>query len=129
MNQAAGLVKSTFVRPLAMPAWLFPALKAVLPHVGTILSAAAPVFTKKSANAAPNQTSMLQQQVTELQAAVAKNDTHIKDLAMQMRTTLEALEQGAVLAERRYQRLLTMCLATAVVAAVSMGLVVIMLFR
>jgi Flp pilus assembly protein TadB len=112
-----------------MPAWLFPALKAVLPHVGTILSAAAPVFTKKSADAAPNQTSMLQQQVTELQAAVAKNDTHIKDLAMQMRTTLEALEQGAALAEHRYQRLLTMCLATGVVAAVSLALVVILLLQ
>lgn len=112
-----------------MPAWLLPALKAVLPHVGTILSAAAPVFTKKSDDAPGNQTSMLQQQVTELQAAVAKNDTHIKDLAMQMRTTLEALEQGAALAERRYERLLTMCLTTAVVAAVSLGLVLILLFR
>ena len=112
-----------------MPAWLFPALKAVLPHVGTILSAAAPVFTKKSADASANQNSMLQQQVTELQAAAARNDTHIKDLAMQMRTTLEALEQGAALAERRYQRLLTICLATTVVAVVSMGLALIMLFR
>ncbi|MDH4080733.1 MAG: hypothetical protein OEU68_13045 [Nitrospira sp.] len=112
-----------------MPAWLYPALKAVLPHVGTILSAAAPVFTKKSADAAPNQPSMLQQQVTELQAAVAKNDTHIKDLAMQMRTTLEALEQGAALAERRYQRLLTMCLTSSVVAAVSLGLVLVLLLR
>jgi hypothetical protein len=112
-----------------MPAWVFPALKAVLPHVGTILSAAAPVFTKKSADAAANQTSMLQQQVTELQAAAARNDTHIKDLAMQMRTTLEALEQGAALAERRYQRILTMCIATTVVAAVSMGLALILLLR
>jgi len=112
-----------------MPAWLLPALKAVLPHVGTILSAAAPVFTKKSADAPANQTSMLQQQVTELQAAAARNDTHIKDLAMQMRTTLEALEQGAALAERRYQRILTMCIATTVVAAVSLGLVLILLLR
>jgi hypothetical protein len=112
-----------------MPAWLLPALKAVLPHVGTILSAAAPVFTKKSADAAANQPSMLQQQVTELQAAAARNDTHIKDLAMQMRTTLEALEQGAALAERRYQRLLTMCLATAGLAVVSMGLALLLLLR
>ncbi len=112
-----------------MPAWLFPVLKAVLPHVGSILSAAAPVFTKKGPDAAANQPLMLQQQVTELQAAVVRNDTHIKDLAMQMRTTLEALEQGAALAERRYQRILTMCLWTAVVAAVSMGLVLILLLR
>ncbi len=112
-----------------MPSWILPALKAALPHVGTILSAAAPVFTKKSADAAANQPSMLQQQVTELQAAVARNDTHIKDLAMQMRTTLEVLEQGAALAERRYQRLLRMCLATAIVAVVSMGVGLIVLLR
>ncbi len=112
-----------------MPAWLLPALKAVLPHVGTILSAASPVFTKKSVDAAANQTSMLQQQIIELQAAVAKNDTHIKDLAMQMRTTLEALEQGAALAERRYQRILAMCLATGVVAVVAMGLALLLLLR
>ena len=30
-----------------MTAWLIPALKLVLPHVGTIFSAATPVFTKK----------------------------------------------------------------------------------
>ncbi|MBX3324656.1 MAG: hypothetical protein U0223_15115 [Nitrospira sp.] len=112
-----------------MPVWLLPALKAVLPHVGTILSAAAPVFTKKSAEAPINQTSMLQQQVTELQAAAAKNDTYIKDLAMQMRTTIEALEQGADLAERRYQCLLTLCLVTGMVGVVSMGLVLILLLR
>lgn len=112
-----------------MPAWLLPALKAVLPHVGTILSAAAPVFTKKSADAAVNQPPMLQQQVTELQAAAARNDSHIKDLAMQMRTTLEALEQGAALAERRYQSILTMCLATGVVAVVSMGFALLLLLR
>lgn len=112
-----------------MPSWLIPALKAVLPHVGTVLSAAAPVFTKKSADTAANPPSILQQQVAELQAAVAKNDTYIKDLAMQMRTTLEALEQGAALAERRYQRLLTMCLGTAVVAVVSLGVSLILLLR
>lgn len=112
-----------------MPAWLFPALKAVLPHVGTILSAAAPVFTKKGADTAANQTAMLQQQVTELQGAAARNDTHIRELAMQIRTTLEAIELGAALAERRYQRLLTMCLATALVAVVSLGLALILLFR
>src|SRR3569832_466014 len=31
-----------------MAAWLIPALKAVLPHVGTIVSAAAPAFKKKN---------------------------------------------------------------------------------
>ena len=48
---------------------------------------------------------------------------------MQMRTTLEALEQGAALAERRYQRILMMCLATGMVAVVAMGLAVLLLLR
>ena len=69
-----------------MPAWLIPALKSVLPYVGTIVSAAAPVFTKKSADAASSQ-AILQQQITELQVAASGNDAHIKALAMQMLVT------------------------------------------
>ncbi len=48
-----------------MPAWLIPALKAALPHIATIISAAAPVFTRKAD--AANQALLLQQQITELQ--------------------------------------------------------------
>jgi hypothetical protein len=43
-----------------MATWLIPALKAVLPHIGSIISAASPVFTKKKADTAPNQTALLQ---------------------------------------------------------------------
>jgi hypothetical protein len=111
-----------------MTAWILPALKAALPHVGTILSAAAPVFTKKSADV-PSQDPTLQQQVAELQATAAKNDTYLKDLAIQMRTMLGALEQGAALEERRYRRLLMLCLATGIIGVVSLGLVLIVLLR
>ena len=92
-----------------MPAWLIPALKAVLPHVGTIISTAAPVFTKKSAEAAPNQTTLLQQQISELQAAASANDTHIKELAAQIQKAVEVLEAGATLADRRHARALLFC--------------------
>jgi len=34
-----------------MAGWLIPALKAVLPHVGDIVAAAKPVFTKKKPEA------------------------------------------------------------------------------
>lgn len=112
-----------------MTAWILPALKAALPHVGTILSAAAPVFTKKSADAPTSQDPTLQQQVAELQATAAKNDTYLKDLAIQMRTMLGALEQGAALEERRYRRLLMLCLATGMIGVVSLGLVLIVLLR
>src|SRR3989449_8512003 len=67
-----------------MPAWLIPALKAVLPHIGTIISAAAPVFTRKNADAVANQTLLLQQQITELQSAASQNAAHIKELAAQL---------------------------------------------
>ena len=112
-----------------MTAWILPALKAALPHVGTMLSAAAPVFTKKSADAPTSQDSTLQQQVAELQATAAKNDTYLKDLAIQMRTMLGALEQGAALEERRYRRLLMLCLTTGMIGVVSLGLVLIVLLR
>ncbi|MBE0620259.1 MAG: hypothetical protein IH605_06675 [Burkholderiales bacterium] len=104
-----------------MPAWLIPALKAVLPHVGTIVSTAAPVFTKKNADAAPNQTALLQQQITELQAAASANDAHIKDLAAQIQKAVEVLEMGAALAERRHRRIVVLCSAATALSVISLG--------
>jgi hypothetical protein len=103
-----------------MPAWLIPALKTVLPHVGAIVSAAAPVFTKKSVDAVANQTVLLQQQITELQAAASANDVHIKELAAQIQNGVEALEEGATLAEKRYRRVLVLCVAATVLSVVSL---------
>jgi hypothetical protein len=102
-----------------MPAWFIPALKAVLPHVGTIVSAAAPVFTRKSADAAPDQTALLRQQITELQAAASANDAHIKGLAAQIQNTVETLEKAAALAESRHRRLLTLCVAASILSVIS----------
>ena len=77
-----------------MAAWFIPALKAILPHIGIILSAAVPVFTQKNADAAANQT-LLQQQIAELQSAVSQNTLHIKELAAQLQSTVAALEEAA----------------------------------
>ena len=93
-----------------MAAWLLPALKAVLPHVATIISAAAPVFTKKKAEAIANQSLLLQQQIAELQTAAAQNATHIKELAAQLQSTVAALEQAASIAESKLHRVLLFCL-------------------
>lgn len=106
-----------------MPAWLIPVLKSVLPYVGTIVSAAAPVFTKKNADAAANQTLLQQQQITELQAAASENDAHIKALAIQMQNTVEALENGASLAEIRHQRIMALGISAIVISAISLGTV------
>lgn len=105
-----------------MPAWLLPALKAVLPHVSTVISAAAPVFTRRSADAAANQAALLQQQITELQSAASDNDAHIKELAAQIRSTVEALEKGALLAEQRYRRQLAVGIAASALSLVSLGI-------
>ena len=86
-----------------MASWIIPALKAVLPHVKTIYDTAAPVFTKKKAEAVPEPT-LLQQQISELQAAAAQNTAHVKELAGQLQSTVAALQEGAALAEHRLRR-------------------------
>jgi hypothetical protein len=105
-----------------MPTWLIPVLKSVLPYVGTIVSAAAPVFTKKNADAA-NQAMLQQQQINELQAAASGNDAHIKALAMQLQSTVEALEKGASLADKRHLRMIVLCIFTLSISLISMGTV------
>ena len=102
-----------------MAAWLIPALKAVLPHIATIISAAAPVFTRKSD--AANQT-LLQQQITELQSAASQNAAHIRELAAQLQSTVAALEQAAAIAEARLRRAILLWVAATAVSAVSLGI-------
>src|SRR6266705_2177070 len=109
-----------------MPAWLLPALKAVLPHIGTIISAAAPVFTRKAD--AANQALLLQQQITELQSAASQNAAHIKDLAEQLQSTVAALEQAASIAEAKLRRALLLCVAAAALSAVSLGIALVLIF-
>jgi hypothetical protein len=103
-----------------MPAWLIPALKAILPHVGTIVSAAKPVFTGKAASNAANQASLVQQQIAELQAAASANDAHIRELAGQLRATVEALEKEEALAAARHRWIPLLCIATAVMSLIAL---------
>ena len=93
-----------------MAIWLVPALKAILPHIGTILSVAVPVFTRKKADAEANQ-ALLQQQITELQLAASQNALHIKELAAQLQQTVAALEQAALIADARPRRQYLFCVA------------------
>lgn len=105
-----------------MAAWFIPALKAVLPHVGAIISVATPVFTKKKVDATADQT--LQQQISELQAAASQNSAQIRELAEQLQGTVAALEQAASTAEAKLQRVLLFCVAA---SAVSLCLVLFLL--
>jgi hypothetical protein len=103
-----------------MPAWLIPVLKSILPHVGTIVSAAAPVFTRKSADASSGQTALLQQQITELQTAAFANDAHIKALATQLQNAVEALERETSLREQIHRRAMRMCISSLIVSVISL---------
>ena len=96
-----------------MASWLIPALKAVLPHVKTIYETAAPVFTRKKAETLPDPTPLLQQQVSELQAAAAQNTAHVKELAAQLQSTLTALQEAASIAEGRLRRVTIIAAAAA----------------
>ena len=85
-----------------MASWLLPVLKAVLPHVSDILSAAKPVFTRKVPESATPPAELVQQQISELQSTVA------------------ALEQAAAVAEARLRRAVLLCAVAAAVSAVSL---------
>jgi hypothetical protein len=104
-----------------MAAWLIPALKAVLPHVGTIISVAAPVFTKKTP--AVGDPAAVQQQIAELQTAAAGNAAHIRELAEQLKTTVEALEQAAEKANRRLRWMLALGVGAVVLSVLTLGIV------
>lgn len=103
-----------------MASWLIPALKAVLPHVGDILTAAKPVFTKRRPEGAANQ-DLVQQQIAELQTAVSQQSSHIQDLAAQLENTVSALERAAQLAEERLRRVLIFTAVSAAVAIAALG--------
>ncbi len=104
-----------------MASWLIPALKAVLPHVGDIVSAAKPVFTKKKAEAPATAPDLVQQQIGELQAAASQQSAYIKELAAQLANTVAALEKAAALAEARLRRVLIFTALSAAIAIAALG--------
>ncbi len=110
-----------------MAAWFLPALKAILPHVGNIISVAVPVFTRKSADTT-NQAQVVQQQITELQAAAAQNAGNIKALAEQLQSTVGALEQAVAIAETRLRRAFLLCVMATAVSAATLAIALYLVF-
>jgi hypothetical protein len=90
-----------------MAPWIIPALKAVLPHITTIVSAAKPMFSQPRANEAPD--ASMEKQIAELQTVAAQNDSNIRELASQLQKTLTALEQAAALAQAQSRQLTRLC--------------------
>lgn len=101
-----------------MAAWL-PVIKASLPYVTQIVTAAIPAFTSKTPNAPPDE--LVPKQITELQAAVTHNAEAVKALATQLKETIEAIEQSAVKLEAeltRQRRMTTIAMSIAAASVV-----------
>ena len=96
-----------------MPSWLLPAVKLILPHVGNIIAAAKPVFTKRRESA---DQATVQQQIAELQAAATENAALIKELAVELQRTVNALEQAAAATQERVKRLYAISVISMLVA-------------
>lgn len=94
-----------------MAPWL-PLLKAVLPYLTTIVTAALPAFTARKDN----------EQIAELQQAVRQNAESIKVLAEQLQRTIHAIEAGAAAAERAQRQARTVSVVALVISLLAFGL-------
>ena len=104
-----------------MAGWLQASLKAVIPHVGDILSATKPAFTKRKPEVGANQPDLVQQQIAELQSAVSQQAAHVKELAAQLENTVLALEKAAQVAEARLRRVLVFTALAAAFSVAALG--------
>jgi hypothetical protein len=102
-----------------MPGWFLPAVKLILPHVGTIVTAAKPAFTKRKPDAT-DQGSVVQQQIAELQAAASGNAALVKELAEKLQLTVTTLEEAAASTHERVKRLYAISVMAMLVALVSL---------
>lgn len=110
-----------------MPAWLLPAVKLILPHVGTIVAAAKPHFFTRRKGQVEDDPSVVQQQITELQAAASENAALVKELAEQLQLTITALERAAAATQERVKRLYAISVAAMLVALAAILVAVIAL--
>lgn len=102
--------------------WFMPAFKAILPHLGTITSTVAPVFTRKPTEQETAERALLAQQIAELQAASVQNAEQVRALAAQLQNALASLEQAAGAAQRRLQWLAAGCIAALLLSLLALAL-------
>jgi hypothetical protein len=93
--------------------------KLVLANLDTIIGVVKPAFTKKKVETLPSQTDLLNQQISELQAASSGNAEQIRQLAAQLKEVVAALEQAAKSSEAKREKLRRLCLAAMAISVVS----------
>jgi len=102
----------------------------VLTNLDTIIGVVKPAFTRKKVEVLPNQTELLNQQISELQAAASSNSDQIRQLAAQLKDVVAALEQAAINAQSEREKLRKLCLVAMAISFVSIvGVIALTLFR
>lgn len=96
-----------------MAAWL-PVLKAALPYVAQIVTAAIPAFTTKSDVSKTDP--LVVQQIEELQAAATKNAESIHLLAEKLQQTIQGIESAAVGLEKQIAMFKVLLLVSTVIS-------------
>ncbi len=104
-----------------MAAWI-PILKASLPYLTQVITAAIPAFTRKPPNVPPAE--VVPVQIAELQTAVTQNAESLKALAVQLKETIERIESGSGGVQQELRRARQMARWALLVAVVSMGVAV-----
>jgi methyl-accepting chemotaxis protein len=100
----------------------------VLTNLDTIIGVVKPAFTRKKVEALPNQTDLLNQQISELQAAASSNADQISQLATQIKEVVAALEQAARSAQLERQKLGRLCFTAIAISLISIAAVVTLIF-
>jgi len=95
--------------------------KLVLANLDTIVGVTKPLFTRKKVESLPSQTDLINQLISELQAASSSNTEQIKELATQLKQVVTGLDQAELnaAAEREKARRL-------VIAAISISILSLM---
>jgi len=102
-----------------MAAW-GPVIKASLPYLTQIVTAAIPAFTSKPPPAdRPDE--LQNKQIAELQTAVTRNAESVKGLATQLKDTIEVIDQAAGRLEREVARMRRLVIAAIIIAVASLG--------
>lgn len=89
-----------------MAAYL-PVIKAILPYLAPLVSAATPMFTRSAGEAGKDQSSTAQL-ITELQEAVEINAKSLKIIATQLQTSIEAFDEREASDQKRLAEIVSL---------------------
>lgn len=81
-----------------------PIIKAILPHIATIVTAAAPMLTKSGPSSDDRQVTMADQ-IAELQRAVQQNNDAVRVLATQLEKAVSEVDKREAADQERLESL------------------------